>query len=508
MAPHPLDSILPSPQWPVAFSNFVRWCLMWDPKNRPTSTQAMQHEFFADAVDPLSPKATASKILGRKQSSNDTRIPKDVGDGPVLTTKSSWFRKSLIGRDSTAAVSQHPTSVSHNSSPVRDQHGSDSVPSSHKQRANAAKRATWASGSTTSGQAPMHILPSIRPISPLSAAVTAQANNTLEATSIDQSVKSKKIGRQLSVQSNGNHYGDLHRAEAALSGQGGLASPTNGQKESFFSHLRKRARRFSGRHQTPISPKHDDIEANAGTSAWRSNRSSMALDPNLVAEVPQNNEFEQLDRALNNVRNTLDGSSPATVAHGPQLQRQNSQSAAAVSVLKRHHSIKQGDGVRINEDGLSSPASTTPVSSRTRRALQYASHSGPLYETFNEEEELLDEALNGVSRAMRYMDRAKKNEAEHQRNALKTKDANSQPTYHAATQYVTNPYPTPSPSAKRNSETFRHGLLAEPATPLMINKTRNREENQQPMWPTPPYEENEWAASAAASILAAGSTYR
>ena len=481
---------------------------MWDPKNRPTSAQAMQHEFFADAIDPLSPKVTASKLLNRKQSNNDARFSKDAADGPVLTSKSSWFRKSLIGRDSTAAVSQHPTSLSHGSSPIRDQNGGESIPSSHKQRANAAKRATWANGSTTSGQAPMHILPSIRPISPLSAAVTAQANNTLEATSVDQSAKSKKVGRQLSVQSNGNHYGDLHRAEAALNGHGGLASPTNGQKESFFSHLRKRARRFSGKHQTPISPKHDDIEANVGTGAWRSNRSSMALDPTLVAEAPQNLEFEQLDRALNNVRHTLEGSSPAAAAPSSQLYRQNSQNPAAISALKRHHSLKQGEASRLIDDGHPSPAATTPVSSRTRRALQYSTHPGPRYETFNEEEELLDEALNGHRRVVRGMDHAGNGDAEPQRSVLTTKDANTQPMHHVVPQQVLNPYPTPSPSAKRNSEIFRHGLLSEPATPLVINKNRNREENQQPMWPTPPYEENEWAASAAASILAAGSGYR
>ena len=426
----------------------------------------------------------------------------------MLTSKSSWFRKSLIGRDSAAVVSQQPTSVSHNSSPIRDQNGGDLIPSSHKQRANAAKRATWANGSTTSGQAPMHILPSIRPVSPLSAAVTAQANNTLEATTIDHSAKSKKVGRQLSVQSNGNHYSDLHRAEAALNSHGGLASPTSAQKESFFSHLRKRARRFSGRHQTPISPKHDDIEANAGTGAWRSNRSSMALDPNLVAEAPQNTDFEQLDRALNNVRCTLEGSSPATGLPSAQLYRQNSQSVAAVSALKRHHSLKQGEASRVLDDGYPSPGSTTPVSSRTRRALQYSNHLGPKYETFNEEEELLDEVLDGFTRVVRGMDRTKKSDAQPQRSVLASKDANPQPMHHPAPHHVSNPYPTPSPSAKRNSEIFRHGLLTEPATPIVINKNRNREENQQPMWPTPPYEENEWAASAAASILAAGSGYR
>ena len=60
---------------------------------------------------------------------------------------------------------------------------------------------------------------SIRPVSPLSNSVTAQANTTVahsEAPKQTESdaAKSKKIGRQLSVNSNGNHYSDAHRQEA------------------------------------------------------------------------------------------------------------------------------------------------------------------------------------------------------------------------------------------------------------------------------------------------------
>ncbi|KAK2072966.1 hypothetical protein P8C59_007283 [Phyllachora maydis] len=95
MAPHSMDTILQSPQWPSSLSQFVTWCLMWDPKNRPTSTQALAHDFFADAVDPLRPKSATSRMLGRKQSDNSRG--KDSTITTPTSSKPSWFRKSLIG---------------------------------------------------------------------------------------------------------------------------------------------------------------------------------------------------------------------------------------------------------------------------------------------------------------------------------------------------------------------------------------------------------------------------
>ncbi|KKY34571.1 putative cmgc rck mak protein kinase [Diaporthe ampelina] len=104
MAPHSMDTILQTPQWPSSLSHFVTWCLMWDPKNRPTSTQTLQHEYFADAVDPLRPKSSASRMLGRKPS--EIGRSKDAATPPT-SSKPSWFRKSLIGRtDSNEAVPQ------------------------------------------------------------------------------------------------------------------------------------------------------------------------------------------------------------------------------------------------------------------------------------------------------------------------------------------------------------------------------------------------------------------
>src|SRR5436309_524026 len=106
MAPHSMDTILQTPQWPASLANFVTWCLMWDPRNRPTSSQALGHEYFADAFDPLRPKSSASRLLGRKHSDLSGHTLKDSPDStPSLTSKtSSWFRRSLVARETAPAV--------------------------------------------------------------------------------------------------------------------------------------------------------------------------------------------------------------------------------------------------------------------------------------------------------------------------------------------------------------------------------------------------------------------
>lgn len=507
-----METILQPSQWPVALSNFVTWCLMWDPKNRPTSTQAMNHEYFVDAVDPLRLKPPTSRLLGRKHSAYDTRSPKETVEIPPLTSKSSWFRKPLIGRDSAPAVPQHHNTTQITSPSASSIHSSvaPEISIEPKPRPQANKRATWTNGTTPSIGAPMPILPSIRPISPLSATVTAQANSSLESDDGGQTMNTKKIGRQLSVASNGSHYADLHRQEAerTLNAYGGLASPTNGQKESFFSHLRKRARRLSGRHQTPLSPKYGDIEANAGCAPWASNRSSMALDQHTMAEAASKTDFTELDRALENVRYNLEVSSPAPLGHPNQLTRQSSTTALASPGLKRNHSVARASASLSMEHLQTPDVGPGPISSRTRRALQLSTHPAYRYETPDEEDELLDEALHGMQRAVKGLDRNSKPDANNHRNALASKDNNRRPPQNStATNVMTNPYPTPSPSEKRNGVVYNNSLMGEPATPLNITKARPKE-NATTSWPTPPYEDNEWAASAAASIFAAGSLYQ
>jgi meiosis induction protein kinase IME2/SME1 len=370
----------------------------------------------------------------------------------------------------------------------------------------ANKRATWTNGVLPAGGAPMPILPTIRPISPLSNAVTAQASSRIArqediGTEVAETVdeKSKKIGRQLSVNSHGNHYADLHRQETerSLNGGGPLMSPPSGQKESFFSLLRKRARRLSGRHGL-ASPSGDDVEANAGAPQW-SNRSSMAVE-NVITESGNQNDFKDLDKALQSVRYSLER---------PQLTNDGAQSHSNghsnLSTLKRQHSTPQAPAAQSAENLLSS---ITPVSTRTRRALQMTTHPVHHYETPEEEDELLDEVLNSTHRAARKLDHHHKTDEQKQRVGLRHRDDNrlTLPFFsgHLATP---DSYPTPSPSAKHDGLFFGHET-ATPSQPLNITKKRPENDHINSLWPTPPYEENEWAAAATASIFATGSNHR
>lgn len=457
---------------------------MWDPKNRPTTKQAMEHEFFSDAVDPLRPKSS-SRLLGRKHSDLSFRS-KDTAETPTITSKPSWFRRSLIARDSAPAVPQH------NPDAKVVQTESDSLVS--KLRPQPNKRATWANGTNASGGAPMPILPSIRPISPLPNAVTAQASSAFtaqpESASKTNEEKSKKIGRQLSINSHGNHYADLHRQEAerALNANSGLASPPSGHKESFFSHLRKRARRFSGRHGL-ASPNGDDVEANAANVPW-SNRSSLMVD-SIIPETT-NTDFSDLDKILQNVRYSLDRNETE-----PGQRRSPTELPYNQGSLKRTHSVPRSQGSRSSENPNQAPA-PAPTAMRSRRPLQINQ-----YETPEEADELLDEALRSASRVAKRLDQSK--EQPH-RTALAHKDYNRQSLPHiASASILQDPYLTPSPSAKRNGVQFNPSN-GHQTQPLNITKQRPEHEHVPPHWPTPPYEENEWAAAAASSIFAAGSS--
>lgn len=480
MAPHSMDTILQSPQWPAGLSHFVTWCLMWDPKNRPTSSQALAHEYFADAVDPLRPKSSASRILGRKQSDVGNRSSKDVAAMASSNTKQSWFRKSLIGRSDGAA--ELSPQVAPLNQPLAPRPAPAPAPVANEvpvsKTRTSSKRTTWTNG--PSSVAPMPILPTIRPISPLSDAVTAQGSNQTAAypphgngaQTVGKS--SKKIGRQLSVASSTNNYTETQRqqAERALNGNSGLASPPSGQKESFFSHLRKRARRFSGRHQAPLSPAYDDLEAQPGCGPWASNRSSMVID-NPACPPPKHEVYESLDKALRDVQQHESSRPPIPPMH----------QVSATSGVKRHHSLPKHHQPRSVDNLIGAARSGGgPISSRTRRSQ--AMPGIQQYDAPDEEEELLDEMLSSTKQAMHRLDN-------NGRPALRQSASNVA---------ITNPYPTPSPSASGNAVLFGDGQAVSPK-PLDLGKKHGAETHK---WPTPPYEESEWAASAAASIWAAG----
>ena len=462
---------------------------MWDPRSRPTSTQALAHEYFQDAFDPLRLKSSSSRLLGRKESIISTKDSPDAS--PSLTSKtSSWLRRSLVARESAPAVPQHSQAQPMSPHPSPAQANVADVNAPTKQRPNATKRATWTNGVSTNG-APIPILPSIRPVSPLSAEVTAQAS--VRAAEGDEKA-AKKIGRQLSVASHGNHYADIHRQEAerALNGQSGLASPASGHKEGFFSHLRKRARRLSGRYQTPMSPNSDDIEANAGCSPWASgtNRQSMIMDQSPIAQAPStNSDFSDLDKALQNVRCSLEGP--------PQPTNPTKSARVATNpMLKRHHSLNHGPENRVPESGIPQAG---PISSRTRRALQNKSNPSNRYETPNEEEELLSEMLASTHKAVKKLDRTAEGAPEPPKKSARQSHADANPAA---------PYLTPSPSANRNGVGFGHNPYVTPTKPLEISKARPVKDEGPSKWPTPPYDESDWASSVAASLLATQSMYR
>lgn len=466
----------------------MTWCLMWDPRNRPTTAQALSHEYFADAVDPLRPKSSASRLIGRKMSEKSFKpyAPEKPSDIPALTSKPSWFRRSLVLRsDNAAPVGEsdsfvRPPAVSYNTVPE--------VQTSSKVR--PAKRATWANG------APMPILPSIRPVSPLSNAVTAQANSSLAHGSednavvrVDENGKSKKVGRQLSLNSHGNHYADLHRQEAerALNGLSGGSSTTTTQKESFFSHLRKRARRLSGRNQassTSASANYD-IEANAGCSPWP-NRSSVVLDAGAVeTKTGDISEMDKTQQGLKYGTNAAENLAPQITSIANQ-------------VSSKRQSVPQVPARSMTESPV--PGIGGPISSRTRRALQMTSHPVHRYETPEEEDELLDEVLHSADNAARRL--AQHYDSESVLSMYRDE--------HRLTHLVNdstrtlNPYPTPSPSSKRDGVSFGD-IENTPIRQLDVTKMIDSPSARQ--WPTPPYGEQEWASSVANSILS-GSTFK
>ncbi|EMD01254.1 hypothetical protein BAUCODRAFT_144800 [Baudoinia panamericana UAMH 10762] len=496
MAPHSLETVLPAPTWPASFANFVTWCLMWDPKVRPTSRQALEHDFFADALDPLLPKSSnTTRMLGRKASNVGTMSEHPEVVHALTTKTSSWFRKSLGPKDTvTTSVTEQLQSAQHHSSarpgPVHANTMDTSIIVNKIRPANM-KRATWANG-MNGNAAPIPILPSIRPVSPLPDAATAQAN--VRRSELPDDRPGKKLGRQLSVNSQNNHYTETHRQEAerALNGAG-LKSPASSHRESFFSHLRKRARRLSGRHQATMSPSIEDIEANAGCSPWATvgNRQSIP-DVQAIAPMASNPSadpgFAELDRALQNVRYSLDVAAAANAQNSlPRYPARVSSNPA----LKRHHSLPSGES-----QPSASPVGNAPITNRTRHSVRHA-HPSQHYETPDEEDELLDEALASAHKAATRLDL----QPIHQSSNINMPARPAMPHILSDPGFAV-PYLTPSPSKDHNGVSFGAHEY-NPTNPVDIPAARApKRTNVNPLWPTPPYEESDWAAAAAASIYA------
>jgi meiosis induction protein kinase IME2/SME1 len=481
MAPHTLDTILRQPTWPASLCHFVTWCLMWDPKTRPTSTQALQHEYFRDAVDPLRPKSS-SRLLGRKQSGLSVQESrKETLEAPTLNTKSSnWFRRSLIAREISApAVTQHaPQVVPTNYNTVVPIQTRPDPSNTLKVRPNANKRATWTHGTTNA--APIPILSSAKPASPVAEIINARAvqQPKIAAPSVVKNPSiAKKVPPQLTLH---QQQQELHRLEAekALNGQGaaapitngqtsGLTSPTSSHRESFFAHLRKRARRFSGRYHTPMSPTEDmrsEASSQYSTQATSNFLGALPVIPN------DSGSFADLDKALQSVQHGLDAQKSAVVpSHTAPI-------VAGNSMLKRHHSTSSKE--------LPSPS--------IRQVLAtHKSQSNLNYDTPDEEDEILHDSL--------------------MRHAAKNINTQVTPSWKTNSNLLPSPstqeskYLTPATSANRNSIHYGHTDYNSQPKMMEINKIRQTQETDR--WPTPPYE-NEWANSTAASIYAATSGWR
>lgn len=274
---------------------------------------------------------------------------------------------------------------------------------------------------------------------------------------------------------------------------GGLKSPTGSQKEGFFSHLRKRARRLSGRHQGPMSPNPDDVEANAGCAPWSANRQSIpeaqAIAP-MAVDPSADPSFADLDRALQSVRYSIDAAVQAS--NMPQMPSQHPKQpmkSASTPTLKRHHSLPGTDG----KAPTNAPTNNTSTN-RTRRSLRYA-NTGKQYETPDEEDELLDEAINSAHTAARRLD----HDSYHS-SRPHVQHVTSDPGHHAA-------YLTPSPSKDMNGVSFGAHDYS-PSEPVNIPPRVASKNYVDPQWPTPPYDENDWAAMASASIFATQAAYR
>ena len=226
----------------------------------------------------------------------------------------------------------------------------------------------------------------------------------------------------------------------------------------------------------------------------------MQIEP--IPEQTTKHDFTELDKVLESVQNY----EPIAVQLPQPLPQAPAYNPIMTSAMapKRTSSLNRQS---IGQDEVTAPPA--PVSSRTRRALHLSSHPSYKYETPDEEDELLDEALHGVQRLAKNLDKPYKAQDDSSRNVLSTKDANKPSLHHSlSVGSIVNPYPTPSPSARRNGVLFNQTLMDEPATPINIVRNKHKESANQVLWPTPPYEESEWAASAAASIFAAGSAYR
>lgn len=157
-------------------------------------------------------------------------------------------------------------------------------------------------------------------------------------------------------------------------------------------------------------------------------------------------------------------------------------SKTSVNNLERYHSLPKHQP-RPVDNLMMAAQGTSPISSRTRRVQ--ATQGVHQYDAPDEEDELLDEALISTHRTMKWIE----------------KDGKRVLRQSASNIGISSPYPTPLLSD--HAVLFGDGNEAITPTPVDLNKV----ENGVYRWPTPPYEESEWAASASASVWAASNRF-
>jgi meiosis induction protein kinase IME2/SME1 len=234
------------------------------------------------------------------------------------------------------------------------------------------------------------------------------------------------------------------------------------------------------------------MEAEAGCAPWASNTNRQSVIEPTKTIAPQAQDpsadpnFAELDRALQSVRYSLDAAAnPSNIIPAKQPIKMHSNPA-----LKRHHSLPHAADPKVAQ------VTSGGGSMRARRSVKHSTNSR--YETPDEEDELLDEAINSAHRAAKRLNNATAQQQKTQRPPMP--QVASEPGYHV-------PYLTPSPSKDQIGSQYTAQQQGT-SKPLDIPTNRTAKGSLNPQWPTPPYEENDWASAAAASIFATQAAYR
>ena len=231
-----------------------------------------------------------------------------------------------------------------------------------------------------------------------------------------------------------------------------MVSPTS-QRESFFSHLRKRARRLSGRNNgLPPSPGDEDLEIGVGCGiAWGggkeagSNRSSMLVD--------SSGDGSGIDNAIKEV--------DAALAENYGIARSNSTNVRRnLSFPPTPNASRAGETVNVVAQ---TPSGTFP---RTRRSVR---NTKQRYETPDENDELADEVLAAASSGY-----DSRRASSHNYDTPSRKGSNKDLRHVSSGCY-------PSPSPQTTHRFYAKGLD-------ISGKMRRDDEMADPKWPTPPSE--------------------